>query len=135
MGNFFLSHLRDRCADSEGLIIAFLLFNLGIAVPYLSIPRRLMRIRRRVGGKITEFGEVKLIAIFVASCSITHVFSVLVLFFPVLDWPAVAWGSWTALISWHTNHVLEQGEDYYVETILAARRAEATLTRLEEKET
>lgn len=116
-----LDHVRDRCVTSPALLFSLIATNLAIAAAYLHIPRRLQRIRRRVGGRITAYGEVKLVAIFVASCGFTHLFSVAVLFFPALDWWAIGWASWTAIISWWTARVIAQGEELYVSSILGAR--------------
>lgn len=102
--------VRARCITSPALLIAILAYNLWIARSYIPIGWRLMRLRKHAGGHIFKRGEVRLLAVFVASCGILHALMTCILFFPILDWPAVAWGFWTGFISARARKVLAEGE-------------------------
>lgn len=122
MIDFLMSHLRARCVTSPALLVWVLVYNLWIARSYLPIGWRLMRLRSRAGGHIFQHGEVRLLAVFIASCGVTHVFVAAALFFPVLDWPAVVWGVWTGLVSARARRTFARSETQLLGFLLGYRR-------------
>lgn len=116
--------VRPHCVTSPWLLVAMVATNGWIAYSYLRIPRIIKRILREVGyprivlpGAPEAYGT----AIFIASCGVTHLFSVAVLFCPSLDWLAISWALWTGGISWWTARRLHKAERLIIATALEAQ--------------
>lgn len=124
-----LHYVRLHCVTSPWLLLGIVLSNAWIAASYLRIPACLGRIIRKSGGPpVVTGGAVRGGMAFIASCGVTHLFSVAVLFAPRLDWLAVAWALWTGAISHWTARVLVFHEGGIVQTIRDARELQAKIS-------
>lgn len=120
--------IRHQCISDWRYLIGYILMSAWIATSYLWIPAILWRILRQVGGKVLGGGEVRGFAIFVASCGVTHIFGIAILFFPSLDWIALLWLAWTAVLSWQTARLISGREQVIVRAILDARELETRVS-------
>ncbi len=123
-----LPYVRAHCIIDPWQLGAFIFVNALIALPYMLIPLRLLRIIRKAGGPpgVTR-GTMRGAAIFIGSCGITHILGILTLFFLDLDWPVIAWSAWTAVISNWTYRRLAMAEPGLIRAIMDARQLEAKL--------
>ena len=126
-----LFHLvRDRCVTDPWQLLALVTGNAWIAYSYLRIPVVLRRISWRLPLLAPGRREIRGFALFVASCGVTHLFTVAVLFLPSLDLTATAWMYWTGFISWLVARRLKQAEAAIIQaiddaTVLASRLDDA----------
>lgn len=124
-----LRFVRPQCIADWRYLVGFVLMSAWIAVSYLRIPATLRRILRQVGGQVLGGGEVRGFAVFVASCGITHLFAIAVLFAPSLDWLALLWLGWTGMVSWKTASLISGREQVIVRAILDAHELETRISR------
>lgn len=126
--DFLDTHVRRVCVTSPFIFLPQIVFDLAIGYVYIRIPALLRRILRAAGGdRVTGAAEIKSFSIFVGACGVSHLFGVVVLFYPTLDWPRVGWLLWTAVVSWRTLRMLRKSEIVVIAALRDRQSLEARL--------